>query len=945
MAKKSLLMSAASISAFAGAYAADVQAQSAPAAAASPSAVEEVVVTGSLIPRPPGATSPTPLTTISGEDIQLRGISNVADVVNAYPQLGVGQNPGNTTFNDVGAGANYLSLRGLGDNRTLVLVDGRRHVGGGTDFAVDINTIPAALVDRIDIVTGGASAVYGADAVAGVVNFILKKNYQGLEMGAKYGDSTEGGGADLNISILAGTNFADNRGNITLFAEYDKANGINQSDRLLPDYNFIPSNSANGRPYKLISGNDFTNPYFAASGGRAASPYGFAGFPAPYNQPFIFDASGKTASPYNLGTYLGNGTNVGGDGLNFDETINYLVPVKRVLAGGMSSYEVTSKLKLNFDIKFSDVIVNYYDSPWYNYFSIKPDNPYLPPTLASSLAATGQTFGFYRWNEDFGRRDIKNDSKTYRASIGADYDFSDSWKLSSYYQFGEVDNTVLYHTYLTTGLDQAVDAIELNGQIVCRDPVARAEGCLPINVLKVNNASDPAIQRIHPYTTTNINLQEHVANVTLTGKLPRFFFADQIGVAAGVEYRSEFLNGEPDLLAQSNQTIFGGAVPLKGSFNVKEGFAQIDVPLLRDLPFAQAINLTGAVRVSDYSTVGTQVAYNGGADWTIIPDFRLRAMYARAVRAPNVKELFTASAPSFPTVTDPCDYRTIGSGSSTRAANCLALGIPVGFTAMANDGFSIHETVSGNPNLGPEKADTVTLGAVFEPRVLPHLVLSVDYYDIKINGVIKQYGVQTLLNSCVDGASVNQAFCSTITRGADHQITNINDSYINAASLKTSGVDIEAHYGMPLFDGTFRAGAVVNYLKDFTYRPSTASNDVLKMDGMENFPRWKGNFTAAYTRGPFTVSYVLRYLDSVRIGTSQESEATDAKQIPSTYPAVFYNDLQVRFAPAHSAVEYYVGVNDIADEGLPYGYQANGSAQGYNVIGRFIYGGVRVRLH
>lgn len=914
-----------------------------------------LVVTGSRLERS-NLEAATPVVAMTDRDLDLRGVTNVADIVRTMPAFNVGSSPTNTTFNTAGAGANFLDLRGLGTNRTLVLVDGRRHVGGGSNLAVDINTIPAALVSRVEVTTGGASAVYGADAVAGVVNFILKDDFEGLEVNAQYGEATRGGAEDLRLSALVGGNFGGGRGNATVFAEYNRSRGINQDDRQIDGCSFI-DNSENTGPsdgipdlVPVCSG-AFTQPDFAAAGGRAAFFDGFAGYPAPYNGPFIITDDGQSARPYDLGQDLGRGVFIGGDGVNFDETRNYLVPVKRLLLGAKGTYELSAGLEAFIDVKYSRAKVDYDQSPWFQLFTIDENNPFLPPSLATALQAdpTRSSVSFFRWDEDWGRREIGVNTDTFRVAAGLDYDLSDQWKLSGFYQYGEVDSSVTQRTYAAGRLfSQAADPIIVDGKLVCRNATARAGGCLPLNpfALSTLGLDDPAVARLRPIVNSETRIKQDVANAVVTGRLPQFFFAEPVRVAAGVEYRKESLATRPDALSQSADIIFGRALPLSGSYDAIDGFGEVAITVLRDIPFARELNLEGALRVSNYSTVGTKFTWKMGGSWQPVNDLRLRGVYAQAVRAPNVVELFTAARRSDVGVDDPCDVRVINQGSSSRPANCAALGLAAGFRARANDGFSVTTVTTGNPKLDAEVAKTLTLGAIFTPRFVPRLTLSVDYFDIKIRDVVNTFDAQTILNSCVDFESINNDFCGSVSRGVDGQISEIALQVINAAQLKTSGVDFEARYSAPLLGGQLRLQGVATYLDEYVFRPSIAATDRIERRGVGTFPRWRGNANAVYVRGPLTLSWVARLYGSVGIGTSRADAATSEQQDPHRYKAQLYNDVQVRFTPPKLPFELFVGANNLFNKSLPYTYFAGGldGASGYDVIGRFVYAGAKARF-
>jgi outer membrane receptor protein involved in Fe transport len=941
------------------------------------STVEELVVTGSRIARP-NLEQPTPITTITSEAIQNAGTQSLGDIISQLPAL---SSSGTVRANsDSGAnlgGLSFPDLRSLGTSRTLTLVNGQRHVAGDAgDTAVDLNTIPAALVDRVDVITGGASAIYGSDAVTGVINIILKDNFEGYEFNIEGGSPLNGNyGQNYSASATGGWNFAEDRGNVTLTVFGDKQERVRgQNVEGLADWatieNPADTGPADGIPDRLFRPYIQTE-YFHKYGSIATfdlvpvTGFNAAGQPVAI-PPRTGDNNlffGSFAAPCPVCDSTDEGTT--------------LVP--RLTRWGLAStfhYDITPAIRFRGDVKYVQTKTLDTFSPSFTTFEygLDPDNAFITPAIQAVLDQfPNDGFLVSRVNYDIGGRNDDTDRRTFRTVLALDGTFdaglSDvKWDLT--YNFGRTRNQFHGTNGLIPGnFNSAIDAVvdPANGQIRCRRDVPAtwypgyaplpadqltSEGCVPFNLFGAQN-SQQAIDYVSFEADRKHTITQQVATATVAFDTDRFFKlpGGAVEFAAGLEWRSERSRNINDPFIQSGITETAPQPNASGGFEVKEAFLEVEAPLLRDAPWAHELTLNGAVRTADYSHAGKATAYMVRGTYAPIQDLSFRGTYSKATRAPNITEAFLPATPGFSGVFDPCEAASLGEDPD-RAANCAALGVT--FEDATDNQFP--GVTSGNANLRSEKAETWTVGFVVQPRFAPGLSITVDYYNIEIKDAISFLDPQDAADKCVDGPELAMDYCNLIIRDpVTRQIQSYISTYLNQAALTTAGYDFQVAYSRDIGDWTAGMGALnrldgrvtasltANYiekLRQFAFGdfPDTVDRE----EGEVGDPRWSFISSLAYRQGPVTLTWESQFTDKVRRNKDQSLERNDRPYIE----AVWYHDLIARYRfDFGRGTEIYAGVNNIFDKHMPVGITGNTpETAGYDIFGRYLFAGVRARF-
>ena len=975
--------------------------EAAPAPAPAPSSNEAIVVTGSRIVSP-NITSLAPVQVVGEQDINRSGAVNVQDVLTQNPAIGTpALSTTNSAFLTSGAGTATIDLRDLGTNRTLVLINNRRVIGGIAGSPnVDLNTIPTQFIERIDILTGGASSLYGSDAVAGVVNFIYKRNFEGLLMEGQYGITELGDSPRYQVSATAGANFAGDRGNIMVHIGYSNDKGLLSRDR------------KNTRVDDLSY---FFYTYDPKDFGTSVEPY-FSSFPVQGR----FDVNGTSSSADDFtfapdGTlqscfsanFSCNGPGSGPNGFNRQFFRTLSTPVKRWLVAEQGHFDITPDISFVTEVtyaktKASTVIEPFaldtgganplFPGPALGRWDIQlvpggPCNPFVPAEICA--AATDRNgdglkdIAFAKRLAGVATRHYTADRNFLRIVTGFEGKlFNDRWNWDVTYNYGQAEEQQVSEGQVNAqnfrnalnAIQETVATGDINGNgvigdIVCADPIARATGCVPMNIFGANSITPAMAAYVSAESNHSFKVTQQVANANLSGSLVDLP-AGPLGLAVGAEYRKEQSEQNWDALTNLGANL-GNALPdTSGQFNVKEAYAEVNVPILKDQPFANQLDLRAAGRISDYSTIGSVKTWNIGGDWAPIPDIRFRATYAKAVRAPNIGELFTGPSQTFPTgLIDPCAGVTLSSTGAT-AANCLADPAVVAninanggvFTQSQADKQGISGFTSGNPNLGPETSKSLTAGVVINPRsiapALRNLVLSVDYFDYKITDAVAFPSRQNLLNQCY--AQGNTAACAFITRfqvptgsSSVGALRFVNSAAINASVIKESGIDTVLQYrtGLGWLMNGLSANARISwthYLKGFVIElPGDTENPFVgevgtskdKANGTLTFStaKWSASVTGTYIGKAYEDD---RFLDSVGLDHHAIS-----------VPAIFYTDAQISFTPIKN-YEFYVGVDNLMNTKAPNllsgttfnNTGADTAAAVYDIFGRRYYAGVRLKF-
>lgn len=910
--------------------------------------VERIEVTGSRILRE-GAIAPSPVTVISGEDLLKTGAISIGEALNDLPALANTfslANAGNTIGT---AGLNLLDLRGMGTARTLVLVDGKRHVSANPGSAsVDVNTIPTSWVERVEIITGGASAVYGADAVTGVVNFVLKKNINGLDVNLTKGYSEEGPYDNDKLTISYGSDFAGGKGNIGFAVSHFQQDGMNAKDRkqtATPTAEVRnPANGDSRNPDGTTNHDGIPDQIWIpdAAWYDDSTAGNFYTYDADGPHWFIFNPDGSVrqqqlGTTYNWGRCSGEC-----DQLDLNK-YNELQPTFSTLNVALkANYDITENINIYGDAKFVRVKADSIGQPSFfeydNDHVIKRDNAYIDPTLAKVMDDAGlDQFRLHRFNEDIGRRFEQNTRETTRYVIGVEGHIDDSWSYDAYALYGKtereqvnVDNVIRQRYF------DSMDAVVLDdGTIGCRSADARAEGCIPTTLFGFGNVDPLAAEWFTTDSLSTSKVQQTVVNFTVTNselfELPAGF----AGFAAGMEYREEKSDDMPDAFAATGATFLTAISEEHGKFDVTEAFVETSIPLLTDLPAVQDLTLDIALRYADYSTIGGALSWKVGTDWAINDELRFRATLSEAIRAPNIGELFAAQSQSFAFIDDPCDVEF--NQGATRQANCAALGIPA--DAQINPVSSVELLVGGNKELKEEESTSFTAGVVYQPDFVDGLVFTVDYWKIEIDDAIDQVTGQDILDKCVDAeAGIDNQFCALVTRGADHKLTLIESTTQNVAKHEAEGVDIEIGYDFSALGGDFTTQLIATHLiarKEFAFQIDPS--DVTENAGTTGEAEWQGNLLIGYKNGPWAANWRTRYLDEVSRFTTKSLAANPDPSNIMTYGTYFQTDVRAGYTFENNLTLEF-GVDNLFDRDLPNYTSGTGvGTASYDNIGRFYY--------
>ena len=651
--------------------------------------IEEIVVTGSRIARPSGMDTPTPLTSVTSEEIEASGVVNLGDFLNEMPALRSTFSLNNSSRFIGTSGLNLLDLRGLGTARTLVLVDGQRHVGGTNgSSAVDINTIPKHLVDRVEVITGGASAIYGADAVTGVVNFVMKDDFDGLIIDAQGAFPDQSGGERWDFGITFGKNFSDGRGNFALAWEHADNSQLsgNERDWVADEWRsyFNPEDTGpdDGIADRLFQAQMFDN-RISERGLIYGPPQGdIFGIPAPIipliglgfaGSSYSFGPNGEL-DPFDPGEVYLDPDGFAGDSGRFSDGYPFanqemMFPeVKRDNLYGRVRYEFNDYANLTAEGKYTKVKTESYGQAAFDFFFAMPiqiDNAFVQDDLRQVMIDEGLTsVPVSKFHEDMGNRGEKNNRDTYRIVLALDGNFlGDTWTYNVAANYGRFENNArALNNRNNTKFYWAVDAVDDgNGNIVCRDPEAQADGCIPWNVLG-NGVGDPAaIEYIMERDSTwEEEMTQQVYSAFIAGpvfELP----AGPLDTVLGAEYRKEESRVEYSEIIKSGETFFNALSDTDADYDVSEFFMEASIPVVSGVTGFESFIIDGAVRFSDYSTIGKTTTWKLGFDWQVVEDVRFRLTSSEAVRAPNISVSCSirAAAELLRPWTDPCSDSVI----------------------------------------------------------------------------------------------------------------------------------------------------------------------------------------------------------------------------------------------------------------------------------------------
>ena len=805
----------------------------------------EIVVTGSLVTRN-GFNAPTPVTVIGQDTLERVAAPNIADVINQMPAVRPSLTPTSTVNLSSVAAGNFLDLRGLGFQRTQVLVNGRRYVPTTAAGGLSISSIPQALINRVDIVTGGASAAYGSDAVAGVVNLIIDSEYEGLKGVLQGGMADEGDYRNFLTSLAYGASLAGDRLHVVVAAEAAQNGGID---------------TLRSRAWSARNPGTIANPAFTATnaeprlllvtGDIRQSNVSYGGV---INSPNIlrgiqFRPDGS-AAPFTFGTLVSATQMLGGDGANGVADGVAAVPTERYTGFGRITYDLSDYWNIFSEVSYNKLKSRFLGLASANQLTIRTDNVFLPASVRTTAAANNiASITVGRSVLDNGRPVPNIDIDTIAAIGGFHGEFGADWNIDAYYSYGRTANrNTTSNNRITANFNLALDAIDDPRTVGVVDPICRStisnpnNGCVPLNLIGENRFSQAAINYVNGTGFTFTDIRQHIVAATLRGA-PLSTWAGPVSAALGGEYRSLSLAVTADPISAAQAFANGGTIPFSGKVTVKEVFGEVLIPLAKDATWAKNLSIDLAGRLTDYSTSGQVTTWKAGVDYSINDSIRLRFTRSRDIRAPSLSELFSLGSTTTLIVDDPM----VGASYLVTAAN------------------------QGNPGLNPEVADTLTGGVVFTPSFAPRFSLSVDYYDIQLNQAIISLTPATIVTRCF---TTSPQACSLITRGADGRITRVVNGPVNLTSVKTSGVDVELQYSLPIGSDRINFQTLVTYLINTTIfdgiTTTRLGNSVEQptVAAVGGNPNWKVNSNVSYVASGFRVSAAARYVGGGNINNA-----------------------------------------------------------------------------
>jgi iron complex outermembrane recepter protein len=1033
-----------------------VEAQPAPAAAAPAApanAQQEIIVTGTRIPQV-NLTSPAPVTVVTSQDVKLTGTTRVEDLLNQLPSVGASQASG---VSNGATGTAEVDLRYLGSKRTLALVNGRRMTPGdpnSTTQAADLNLIPASLIKRVEVLTGGASSTYGADAVAGVVNFIMDTSFTGVRFDGQAafyqhdnrdpgvshgltigdiaaakgfrlasGNSVNGGSFDGTVSF--GTAFADGRGHAVAYLGYRKVDAVLQSSR---DYSgCVLQNTGGGTP--------------RCGGSATANPGTAIIFPSTTNTSTVAALGPGTITPFASNLY------------NFAPTNYFQRPDERYIAGAFADYEISPAVKPYLEFMFMDDHTLAQIAPsgdFGNTLTINCDNPLMsaqqlsvicnnnnlingflgnfplavgspanpngvvqnPGNVAPALNffdARGNQyneafFQLLRRNTEGGNRVSDLTHTSYRGVIGTKGDLSKVFSYDAYYQYGKTDYSQVYRNeFSARRLTNALNVVNVDpstGAVVpvgtpgsvteCRSVLDNSDpNCVPYDVFGAGGPSAAAVNYLNVFGVIHGYTQEQIADANVTGALGEAgvqtpWSDEGVGINVGAEYRKETLHLDPDQEFQTGDLTGQGAptLPVDGNFRVLEAYGETQIPIVRH-NFIEDFTINAGYRYSDYKlsngrTYNTST-YKLGVELAPVRDIRFRGSYNRAVRAPNIQELFAPQFVGLDGSNDPCTHTITATDYG-----CLAQGLAVGQSPSANPAGQYNGLLGGNPNLKPEKATTKTLGAVIQPRWIPRLALTIDWWDIDLKDAIQGFGADAIVSNCVNHSTATSIApsCALIHRDAAGSLWLTSGGFVadipnNVGEIKTSGWDTTAAYSYRFGSfGTLSGSFIGTYLRKYQvnnglpggiydcaglYGPVCSSGAVASAAPM---PKWRHKLRLSLQMpNGFGISGQWRYIGKVQAETLESNETLhgDFNFDPGLHiPAQSYFDLATTFSVGDH-LNLRLGVNNILDRQPPLVTGGNAGRGGsnlcpagpcngntypgtYDALGRYVYAGATVNF-
>lgn len=927
-----------------------------------------IIVTGTHIARPE-LESAMPISIVRMEDARAFARDTIYDALLLNPAIGPGLGDSNSQGQEYDTGVANINLRNMGNNRSLVVVDGQRWVSSGArTSAVDLNTIPAAMIDRIEVVTGGAAAIYGADTVTGVVNIVMKKTITGLSVSVTDGVSQRGDANQSNMQAATGFNFDSDRGHFAIGGDYTHTAPVRWAERYTRRQTYY-ANPANTGPNDGIPDNITANNY--------GSLYR-SSVPAFYVDNQWYQLHGGAVMAVAFDTVVTPGETGTGDGgpivTGFE---NHLLrnASEKVSLYSRLGYALTPAMRWNATVNYAhsftravpewpEVRTDARPANWWGGTTgeiATLANPYLPDAIRAFMVARNLTalpLDRTYFNLPQAYESHRRDNIMLGTDIGGKLTRSLSW--SAFARYGQVtDRIVTTNMVGKTEWLYARDAVRdpASGQIVCGNPAARANGCQPLNFFSIEPYSPALLDYIeHRRNEWNRNTLIN-AGANLSGRVFSLPHGDA-SIVAGIEWRRETLHthDDPDTAKLADIVFSPGEdyalhPALSASRDTTELYGEVMLPLLKDQRFARRLEIEGAYRFSHYSDDPITHTWKAGGSWELVAGLTLRGVYSHSIRVPNFGELYVPiSQVTYGHITDPCQAGSI-TQNANRAANCAAI-LPGVSLPLPNPNLNAPVVYSGgNPRLTPETSNSYTLGLVLKPTFLRGFDLTVDYWDISIDNVITALSYTTILDACVDSADgPDYVYCQFIRRNADGTVNAVEAQYANLAGQHARGIDIGANHRVPMGDGMLRLGFGGTYLLEQTTisRIGSAGTDYV---GLWTYPRFKATLMTSYAVGKLAIGISSRFISRSKYSATAASDETYEF---SHIPAYLYNDLTLQFRPT-AKWSLTFGAKNVSNAGVfpplqdtaPGPHGAGGVATGaayYDAIGRYFFVKVDVSL-
>jgi outer membrane receptor protein involved in Fe transport len=896
--------------------------------------LDAVVVTGSAI-RSADLSSENPITVITAEQLSRSGATTLQDFLATVPAVGFqGINSNQVSNVQKGSGNNFVDLRNLGPARTLVLIDGKRFPPSNNfSFeAVDIGNIPVSLIQRVEILRDGASPIYGSDAIGGVINVILRKRADGLEIGGQIGSTTHGDGTTATTDVTYGQKIGS--GNLLLNFEFNKTDPILQKDRDWAHDIFLPG---------MTTGTLQT----------ATSPFGLSKLPklCPTGYSTNCEATGvNSAAPYYKPAAVADLNDIS---LYNDLTIGQ----QRVMVNALFDAPITDSITF-----YTENLFDYRDSTGQatpgsfknTVISLKYPNGAKVPASAPGNPY-GSSVSLSKQFPDYGPSEIENEAPAFRLLAGLRGELGARFQWDVSYLYGE-DSSALAKTQLTnfTHALQEIGVLPCNG----------AAGCVPGNFFGPGNLSPAAANYLFYTGTTHAKNAEQSLDATISGTLPGLP-AGPIGLAFGGDYRRLAGSYTPDSVYASGDQASFDVSPTKGAYDARELFFEAKLPVIAEVPLLKEFDVTGSTRYSKFASFGDATTWKAGIDWRVVDDLRIRGNHSTGFRAPSITELYLGKSGVSAAVTDPCDSASGLTGNPTVATNCAAQGVPANYLEPGNN---YPTFIAGNPNLQPETSQSWNGGMVFTPTFVPHLSITLDYYNILIRNAIGSPNLNQQVDDCYTSPDLSSPTCADVgprttlaSNGVAGQLTTLTNLETNLGKIKTDGLDLVVHYEFPL--GRIGLGSSDKLVLDnagswiFSYdeQSSGASSPYVEYAGTEDVPtsstnpgliaHFRNNSVIEFRHDQASLDWTVRYIG----GGNAVSPVTVPSDPLPTYPgnhtpAVVYHDLAGTYRWPHWTVS--AGVRNLFDKDPPFWNDGtvNTNEFTYDTVGRFIFLNFKVKV-